>query len=88
MFLALYWSAVLIFGAANSVTRKLTEIGANNFVDGKNPISFCNVLFVSNLCALLVLIIVLQDIRRGTIRNVENTSYKGAILLGGVYNAR
>jgi drug/metabolite transporter (DMT)-like permease len=52
------WFAVLIFGAANSVTRKLTEIGAQRFVDGRNPISFCNVLFVGNLCALAVLIII------------------------------
>ena len=48
--------AILIFAASNSVTRKLTEIGAENLIDGRNPISFCNVLFVGNLCALLALI--------------------------------
>lgn len=48
--------AVLIFAAANSVTRRLTELGANNLIDGRNPISFCNVLFVGNLCALIALI--------------------------------
>ena len=48
--------AILIFAAANSVTRKLTELGAENLIDGRNPISFCNVLFVGNLCALLALI--------------------------------
>ncbi|MCC0178643.1 EamA family transporter [Waterburya agarophytonicola K14] len=48
--------AVLIFAASNSVTRRLTELGANNLIDGRNPISFCNVLFVGNLCALLALI--------------------------------
>ena len=48
--------AVLIFAAANSVTRRLTELGANNLIDGRNPISFCNVLFVGNLCALVALI--------------------------------
>lgn len=46
--------AIAIFGAANAVTRKLTEIGAENLVDGRNPISFCNVLFVGNVCALLL----------------------------------
>ncbi|WP_421656661.1 DMT family transporter [Leptothermofonsia sp. ETS-13] len=50
------WLAVLIFGAASSVTRKLTELGAQNSVDGHNPISLCNVLFVGNLCALIVFI--------------------------------
>ncbi len=47
---------VMIFGVANSVTRKLTEIGAENLIDGRNPISLCNVLFVGNLCALIALI--------------------------------
>ncbi len=48
--------AILIFAASNSVTRRLTEIGAENLIDGRNPISFCNVLFVGNLCALLALV--------------------------------
>lgn len=52
------WSAVLIFGASSSITRKLTEIGAQHFVDGENPISLCNVLFVGNLCALLVFVMI------------------------------
>ena len=50
--------AVLIVAAANSVTRRLTELGAENLIDGRNPISFCNVLFVGNLCALVALIAV------------------------------
>ncbi|MBE9213478.1 DMT family transporter [Plectonema cf. radiosum LEGE 06105] len=50
--------AIIIFGAANSVTRKLTEVGAQRYVNGNNPVSFCNVLFVGNLCALFVLLIV------------------------------
>lgn len=53
---AFLWVAVLIFGASSAVTRKITEIGAQNFVNGRNPISLCNVLFVGNLCALIVLI--------------------------------
>lgn len=47
--------AILIFASANSITRKLTELGAQNLIDGRNPISFCNVLFVGNLCALITL---------------------------------
>jgi len=50
--------AILIFAAANSVTRKLTQIGAQNLIAGRNPISICNVLFVGNLCALLALIFI------------------------------
>ena len=48
-------TAVVIFAAANAVTRRLTDIGAENLVDGRNPISFCNVLFVGNLVALIAL---------------------------------
>ena len=55
---AYLWLAILIFGASSAVTRKITEIGAQHFVGGHNPISLCNVLFVGNLCALLVLVIV------------------------------
>ncbi|MEM9805839.1 MAG: DMT family transporter [Cyanobacteria bacterium P01_D01_bin.56] len=49
--------AIAIFGAANAVTRKLTQLGEMNPIDGRNPISFCNVLFVGNLCALILLAI-------------------------------
>ncbi len=52
------WLAILIFGASSAVTRKLTEIGAQHFIDGRNPISLCNVLFVGNLCALMVLLLI------------------------------
>jgi drug/metabolite transporter (DMT)-like permease len=51
------WVAVLIFGASSSVTRKLTQIGAMQFMNGHNPISFCNVLFAGNLCALAVMLV-------------------------------
>ncbi|MGI8502569.1 MAG: EamA family transporter, partial [Hassallia sp.] len=50
------WLAILIFGASSAVTRKITQIGAQNFIGGSNPISLCNVLFVGNLCALILLI--------------------------------
>ena len=52
--------AITIFGTANAVTRKLTDLGAENLIDGRNPISFCNVLFVGNLCALILLLFIYQ----------------------------
>jgi drug/metabolite transporter (DMT)-like permease len=52
------WLAILIFGASSAVTRKITDIGYHHLIDGRNPISLCNVLFVGNLCALIVLIII------------------------------
>ena len=48
--------AILIFSTSGSVVRKLTEIGARHLIDGRNPISFCNVLFVGNLVALILMI--------------------------------
>ncbi|MDX2239463.1 MAG: DMT family transporter [Leptolyngbyaceae cyanobacterium bins.302] len=52
---AYLWVAVLIFGSSSAVTRKITELGAHHFMGGENPISLCNVLFVGNLCALVLL---------------------------------
>lgn len=52
------WLAMLIFAASSAVTRKLTEIGAQHFMGNRNPISLCNVLFVGNLCALILLILI------------------------------
>ena len=52
------WTATLIFAASNGVTRKVTEIGAAHLVDGKNPISLCNVLFVGNLYALAAMLLI------------------------------
>jgi len=65
------WIAVIIFGASSAVTRKLTQIGAQHFIDGRNPISLCNVLFVGNLCALIVLLpIYARDWNKETLQKV------------------
>ena len=45
------WISILIFSAANSVIAKLGHLGATHLVDGRNPISFCNVLFAANIIA-------------------------------------
>lgn len=50
--------AIVIFASANAVIRMLTNLGDQNLIDGRNPISFCNVLFVGNLCALIALILI------------------------------
>jgi drug/metabolite transporter (DMT)-like permease len=52
------WLAVFVLGAASAVTRKITDIGAQHFMGMQNPISFCNVLFVGNLCGLLALTVI------------------------------
>ncbi len=55
------WIAILIFGASSSVTRKLTEVGATQFMNGHNPISLCNVLFVGNICALGLMLVIYRS---------------------------
>jgi drug/metabolite transporter (DMT)-like permease len=50
------WMALIIGAASSSVTRKIIEIVENHLVDGRNPISLCNVLFVGNICALAVML--------------------------------
>jgi len=52
---AMVWAAVLILAAGNSVVRALAELGAHHQVDGRNPITPCNVLLVGSFCAFLVL---------------------------------
>lgn len=52
---ALLWFAILVFGAASSIVRILTDLGAQHTIDGRNAISFCNLLFAGNACAVVVL---------------------------------
>ena len=72
--------AILIFAAANSVIRKLTEIGAQNLIDGRNPISFCNVLFVGNLCALLALLLIYgKQWKVQSLKQLSGTDWLGMV---------
>jgi drug/metabolite transporter (DMT)-like permease len=83
------WLAILIFGASGAVTRKLTEIGAQHFIDGRNPISLCNVLFVGNLCALIVLLLIYgRQWNQATLKRLSRKDWIGltsvAILSGAL----
>jgi drug/metabolite transporter (DMT)-like permease len=64
--------AVLIFAAANPITSKLTILGTQNLIHGRNPISLCNVLFVGNLCAIaLMLCIYRQELKLSFLRQIR-----------------
>ena len=52
---SMIWVSLLIFAASNSVVLLLNQLGAMQLIDGRNAISFCNLLFVGNLCAFVVL---------------------------------
>ncbi|MDV2993439.1 MAG: hypothetical protein N4J56_003093 [Chroococcidiopsis sp. SAG 2025] len=82
------WLAISIFGAANSVTRKLTEIGARHFQNDRNPISLCNVLFVGNLCALLVLLIIYRrQIQPAMLKRLSRREWLGLIIVSTLAGA-
>ncbi|MEB3180149.1 MAG: DMT family transporter [Nostocaceae cyanobacterium] len=70
------WLAILIFGASSAITRKLTEIGAQYFMGDRNPISLCNVLFVGNLCALLVMITIYwRQWKKAILKKISNKKW-------------
>lgn len=75
--------AVLIFAASNSVTRKLVEIGENHAINGRNPISLCNVLFVGNICALgLMTLIFYRDWQRQTLKALTRKDWISLTITG------
>jgi drug/metabolite transporter (DMT)-like permease len=76
------WLAVPIFGSSSAVTRKITEIGAQHFVGGHNPISYCNVLFTGNLCALLVLVAIhRQQWQRSILQKIVWREWIGLVVV-------
>ena len=86
---AYLWIAILIFGASSSVTRKLTELGATQFMNGHNPISLCNVLFVGNVCALgLMLMVYRSQLTTANLRQISKIEWVNltivAILSGAI----
>ncbi|MDH6089791.1 DMT family transporter [Umezakia ovalisporum] len=94
---AYLWLAVLIFGSSSAVTRKLTEIGSQNLIDGRNPISLCNVLFVGNISALIVLTLIYgRQCKKQTLKQISPKNwliltvvaiFSGALAPGLIFQA-
>lgn len=55
---ALLWYSIVVFGAASSIVHIIADLGSQHTVEGRNVISFCNLLFAGNICAVIVLFIV------------------------------
>ena len=68
------WFSILVFGAAGSVIRILSDLGAQHPIEGRNAISFCNLLFAGNACALAVLYAVHH--KRWTLENLRRLSWQ------------
>jgi len=80
---------IIIGGASSAVTRKLTQIGTQHLIDGRNPISLCNVLFVSNICGLIILsLIYRKEWNKATLQKLSKKDWFAlttvAILAGAV----
>ena len=77
------WSALALFALAKSVIHILTEIGAANPVDGRNPISFCNVLFVGNVIAATTLFFIhRKDWTREKFANLSRGDWISILVMG------
>lgn len=75
------WCGTLLLATSNALVQRLTTLGAAHLVDGRNPISACNVLFVSNLCALAVLLPVFRtQLRPACLRSLSRSDW--GVLLG------
>jgi drug/metabolite transporter (DMT)-like permease len=68
------WFSIIVFGAAGSVIRILSDLGAQHPIEGRNAISFCNLLFAGNACALAVLYAVHH--KRWTLENLRRLSWQ------------
>jgi drug/metabolite transporter (DMT)-like permease len=56
---ALYlWLAVVLFAASNSIVKILIDLGAQHSIDGRNSITFCNLLCAGNMCAVIALFVI------------------------------
>lgn len=76
---ALLWYSIIVFGAASSIVHILAELGSQHTVDGRNVISFCNLLFAGNACAVIVLFAVHR--KQWTKENVSKLSKKEWLFL-------
>ncbi len=71
--------ATLIFGASNAIASKLHDLGDAHLIDGRNPISFCNSLFVGNICELGILIFLYH--REWNMKEIKKIKLKSWIFL-------
>lgn len=52
----LVWLAVFVYASSNSIVSLLTQIGRDNPIDGRNAITFCNLLFLGSLLSLIPMV--------------------------------
>jgi drug/metabolite transporter (DMT)-like permease len=71
-----------VFAASNSIVRVLSDLGAMNPIDGHNAISFCNLLFAGNACAVATLsVIYRKQWNRETLRQLSRREWINLLIL-------
>jgi drug/metabolite transporter (DMT)-like permease len=70
---ALYlWLAVILFAASNSIVKILIDLGAQHAINGRNAITFCNLLCAGNMCAVVALFVIYR--KQWTFANLRSLS--------------
>jgi len=75
----LAWLAVVIFAAGNSIVSLLAEIGMENRVQGRNVITYCNLLFVGSLMSIVPMGLMFW--RDWTLENLRSLARKHWVIL-------
>ena len=76
------WVSILVFAPSSSIVRILSDLGAMNPVDGHNAISFCNLLFAGNACAVTVLFVIHRgQWNRETLRRLSRSDWTNLVIL-------
>ena len=79
---AYLWISILVFAGSNSIVRILSDLGAMHPIDGRNAISFCNLLFAGNACAVIALSVVYRrQWTRETLRSLTRSDWRNLLLL-------
>ena len=73
------WLAVVVYASSNSIVTLLVDIGRENPVMGRNPISFCNLLFLGSLLSLIPMVFMFY--KDWTLENLGRLSRKDWAIL-------
>ena len=81
------WLAVVLFAVSNSIVRILIDLGAQNAIDGRNPITFCNLLCAGNTCAVIALFVIYRkQWKLASLRSLSLTDWASLLLLALLTN--
>jgi drug/metabolite transporter (DMT)-like permease len=81
------WCAVVLFTVSNSIVKTLINLGAKNTIDGRNPITFCNMLCAGNMFAAAALFVIYRkQWTRANLRKLSVADWAGLLILAILTN--